>query len=124
MKHAGNVPLPVFEITGKSAAKDLFKGRLGFLQQALDRGVPHSQSDYAARWQRAELLGKSSAVITGIVCIVAFLVQQCRCILVKHSEVDPSAEVFLEGITAGGKPGCGDASGQQRPGNPLCAVQL
>lgn len=122
MNCAGNVLLPVFKIISKLAAKHLFEGFLGFFQQALDCRVPNSQCDYAARRQGAEHLSELPTVIPGFVGVKALGVKQSRCVLVEHPEVDPSAEVFLEGIAPGGKSGCGDASGQQRPGNTFCAM--
>jgi len=115
---------PVFEIVDKSAAELFFDGLLGFLQEAFDGRVSDGQRDDAARRQRAQQPGEPAAVVARLVRVVALGEQHLRRVLVHDAQVDASAEVPLEGVIARGQAGRRDVSGEQRPGDCLCAVEL
>lgn len=108
----------------QAAAKPLLYGHLGLIQETLDGGVSHGQSDDAACRQGVQQLGQPPTVVVKFVRVVALGEEHGGRVLVHHAQVDASAEVPLEEVAAGGQTGDWDTSGQQRPGNSLCTVQL
>lgn len=108
----------------KAAAKPLLNGHLGLIQETLDSRVSHGQSDDAAWRQGVQQLGQPATVVAELVRVVALREEHGGRVLVHHAQVDASAEVPLEEVTAGGQAWDWDASGQQRPGDSLWTVQL
>lgn len=119
-----NVHLPVFEIVDESAAQLFLDGLLGFIQKTFGCGVSDGQRDDAAGRQGTQQLGQPPTVVAGVVRVVALREEHGGRVLVDHAQVDASAEGAVEGVALRAQTGGRDASGEQRPGDSLSAVEL